>query len=173
MKTRYNKVFQELLSKFNLSDNFNYDIKLPNEILEILNDEIILTKNGITLKSFGKLCKATNDWENQSIIEDEQNHFHVDWLADSDSKMAFMLGAKTLILLSLKFSEQNFSNIRFSFSFQTPELSQEFDKLNGLYDENEDRYISDRLSFHSIRETDEIVNFENKNNFEALLILEI
>ncbi len=121
MTTTYNEIFKQLLTEYNLPDDFLFSIDLPTEVQTILNDKIIVTDLGITLKSFDRLYKATKEWENQSIIEDNENHFHVDWYFDTaDNKKAFMLGIKTLTLLADKFQKEKYNGIRFWYSFQTP-----------------------------------------------------
>ena len=101
MITTYNEIFKQLLTEYNLPDDLSFSVDLPTEVQEILNDKISITDLGVTLKSYGRLHKATQDWENQSIIEDSENHFHVDWhIEPVDNKKAFMLGVKTLTLLA-------------------------------------------------------------------------
>ena len=93
MKIKSNEIFRQLLTEYNLPEDFSFSVDLPTEIQNLLADKILITELGVTLKSFDRLHKAKEDWENQSIIEDNENHFHVDSHIDSsDSKNAFMLG---------------------------------------------------------------------------------
>jgi hypothetical protein len=55
---------------------------LPTGVQTILADQILTTEFGITLKSFNGLYKATESWDNQSFIEDNENHFHVNRYID-------------------------------------------------------------------------------------------
>ena len=84
-----------------------------------------------------------------------------------------MLGVKTLLFLSKKFDKENFSNIRFWLSFQTPKLAEKFDINNGLNKNDTGYLISDRLSFYSIREKEDIIDLEKENEYFAILIIDI
>ena len=174
MKIKYNEIFKQLLSKYSLPNDLTFSVDLPSEVQEILNDSIVITEFGITLKSFNRLYKATEDWENQSIIEDNENHFHVDWFIDpADSKKSFMLGVKTLILLADKFQKEKFEGIRFWYSFQTPELGQLYDAQNNLDSIEDEYFISDRLSFYKLRDGEHIISTSEENHFWALMIIDI
>ena len=175
MTTNYNGIFKLLLTEYNLPYDFSFSVDLPTEVQEILNDQILITKLGVTLKSFDKLHKASQDWENQSIIEDSENHFHVDWhIEPADNKKAFMLGVKTLTLLADKFQKEKINGIRFWYSFQTPELGQLWAKQNNLDEDNDEHYISDRLSFYKLRDGENVISTnENENKFCAILTIDI
>jgi hypothetical protein len=175
MTTTYNEIFKQLLTEYNLPDDFSFSVNLPTEVQEIIADKILITKLGVTLKSFDRLHKATQDWENQSIIEDSENHFHVDWhIEPADNKKAFMLGVKTLTLLADKFQKEEIKGIRFWYSFQTPELGQLWAKKNNLDEDDDEYFISDRLSFYQLRDGENIISTnENENQFSAILIIDI
>jgi len=171
---KYNRQFEELLNEFGLSNTLDFEINLPEDIKKILEDEIVHNEYGISLKSFGPLYKAKETWENQSTIEDNENHFHVDYFEEfSNSKSTFMLGVKTLKLLAEKFKQEKFSNLRFWFSFQTLELAKEFDRKNGFGENGSKHFISDRLSFHLKRENEVIISLEKENHDFAILIIDI
>jgi hypothetical protein len=156
MRIESNDTFRQRLVEYNLSRDLSFSVDLPPEVLEILGDEIIFNDLGITLKSFRGLHRATESWENQSW-EEYENHFHVDWLIDpQESREVFKLGVRTLILLAEKFMKDNRQGIRFPFSFQTPELGKQFAETNKIGDD--EHFISDRLSFYTIRENEEVVN---------------
>lgn len=175
MKITYNKIFNQLLTEYKLPNDFSFSIDLPAEVQQILDDQILITELGITLKSFGELRKAKKDWENQSIIEDDENYFHVDWYIEpASSKKAFMLGIKTLTSLADKFQKEKVNGIRFWFSFQTPELGKIWTEHNNLNEEDNEHFISDRLSFYKRRKGEEIIStelFESK--FWAILTIDI
>ena len=175
MTTTYNEIFKQLLTEYNLPDDFSFHIKLPTDIQEILDDQIIISELGVTLKSFNKLYRASQEWENQSIIEDNENHFHVDWYIDpADNRMAFMLGVKMLTLLANKFQKERIKGIRFWYSFQTPELGRLWSRENNLEVENDEHFISDRLSFYKLRDGENVISTnENENKFWAILIIDI
>jgi hypothetical protein len=175
MKIAYNEIFRQLLTEYNLPDDFSFSVDLPTEVQNILDDQIIITDLGITLKSFNRLYKATQDYENQSIIEDNENHFHVDWYIEPvDNKSTFKLGVKTLTLLACKFQKEKIKGIRFWYSFQTPELGRLWSKQNNLDEENDEHLISDRLSFYKLRDGENIVSTnENENQFCATLTIDI
>jgi hypothetical protein len=175
MSITYNEIFKQLLKEYHLPGDLSFSIDLPAEVHKILTDKIIMTGLGITLESFGGLYKATQDWENQSIIEDNENHFHVDWLiAPADSKNAFMLGVKTLILLAEKFQKERVNGIRFWYAFQTPELGKLWAKHNNLDEEDKEHLISDRLSFYKLREGEnKIAANEDGHKFWAILTIDI
>lgn len=119
----YNEIFKQLLTEYNLSEELSFSVDLPTEVQTILEDKILITDLGVTLKSMNRLYKATNDWENQSIIEDNENHFHVEWyLEASDNKKAFMLGVKTLISLADKFQKEKLVESGFGIRFKHPNL---------------------------------------------------
>jgi hypothetical protein len=173
MTTGFNDTFKQLLTEYNLPDDFSFSVDLPTEVQTILSDEILTTEFGITLKSFNRLYRAANLWENQSIVEDNENHFHVDWHIDPpDNKMAFMLAVKTLALLAVKFETANIQGIRLTLSFQTPELGQQSAIANAL--EHDEHCISDRLSFHTRRDGEEVITVgQFDNSFCAILIIDI
>src|SRR5687768_8434768 len=123
-KIRYNKVFARLLAEFKLPDNFSFAVEYPEDILAYLNKPIVLTEYGISLAP-NKLYKPKEPWENASVIEDYENHFHVDcYISPPDNKKTFMLGIKTLFALADKFQAEGCQKMRFWYFFQTPELSQ-------------------------------------------------
>ena len=175
MKTTYNEIFKQLLREYKLPEDFSFSIDIPTEVQNILNDQIFISELGVTLKSFDRLYKATEKWENQSIIEDNENHFHVDWYIESeDNKKSFMLGVKTLTLLAEKFKKEKLKGIRFWYSFQTPELGQLWTKLNNLENEDNEHFISDRLSFYKRRNNEEVFSTEEfENSHWAFLIIDI
>ncbi len=175
MKIKSNDLFKQLLREYRLPKDLAFSMDLPKEITNIISDTILITDYGIKLKSFGgELYKATESFENQSIIEDNQNHFHVDFYSvPCNNKNVFMLGIKTLQLLAQKFQDENIEDICCWFSFQTPELAELWAKHQNLYEENEEHYISDRLSFYKKRCGEVVISpeiFESK--FWAILTIE-
>jgi hypothetical protein len=175
MKTDCNDTFQQLLTEYDLPADLLFNVDIPIEVQSILHDSILITDLGITLKSFGGLYKATETWENQSVIEDNENHFHVDNYVDPpDNKKAFMLGVKTLVLLAKKFQKEKINGIRFTFSFQTPELGRQWTKQNNLDDDTDDYFISDRLSFLTRRDGEQIgIIKKDEKQFWALLTIDV
>lgn len=175
MKIQQNETFMQLLAEYHLSGDLSFSIDLPKEIQNIIEDKIVISEFGITLDSFSGLYKAKETWENQSIIEDNENHFHVESFIDPpDNKKAFMLGVKTLIALAERFQVEKINGIRFWFSFQTPELGQQFAKANHLDELGDKHYISDRLSFYKRRENEVVVTLnQSDNSFCALMIIDI
>jgi hypothetical protein len=175
MKTEYNEIFEQLLTEYNLPVDFSFPVDLPTEVQNILADKILITDLGVTLKSFGRLYQVKQDWENKSIIEDSENHFHVDWhIEPADNKKAFMLGIKTLTLLADKFQNERITGMRFWYTFQTPLLGQLWAKQNNFEEDDGEHFISDRLSFYKRRDGEEIVTTEMiENKFWATLIIDI
>jgi hypothetical protein len=175
MTTNYNTIFKQFLTEYDLSDDFSFSVDLPIEVQNILDSQILITDFGVTLTSFDRLYKAKQDWENQSIIEDNENHFHVDWYIEpADSKKAFILGIKTLTLLADKFQNEKISGIRFWYSFQTPELGKRWAIHNNLAEEDDVHLISDRLSFYKLRDGENIISTnENESQFWAILTIDI
>ena len=86
-----------------------------------------------------------------------------------------MLGIKTLILLAQKFEKQKISGIRLWYNFQTPELGKEWAISNNLHrSDDEEYFISDRLSFYTRREGEDIVDAVTTNDpYNATLIIDI
>ncbi len=173
MIIEFNETFASFLDEFEVPENFVFSVDIPTEVQKILDDEIIVSDLGISLKSFKPLYKVTKNSENTSIIEDKTNCFHVDsHISPANNKKAFLLGLKTLLLLADKFEKQDITGVRFWYSFQTPELGRQFFKSIGLGDE--DQPISDRLSFHTMREGEEIVEINNgEKSFWGILMIDI
>ena len=148
---------------------------MPVEVQSILDDQILITELGVTLKSFNRLYKANQKGENQSIIEDSENHFHVDWhIVPADNKKAFMLGIKTLTLLADKFQKEEIKSIRFWYSFQTPELGRLWAKQNNFEEDDIEHFISDRLSFYKLRAGENVISTnESENKIWAILTIDI
>ena len=156
-----------MLKEYNLPNELSFEMEIPNEVQKIIDSSVLMNE-----KEDHSLTKAS---ENQSIIEDEHNHFHVDWfVSPTDTKSAFMLGIKTLFLLANKFQEQKIAGIRFWYHFLTPELSKESDRAQGHYTEGDEYYISDRLSFYKRREGEEVITInEAEDSYNSLLIIDI
>jgi len=175
MTKNYNEIFKQLLIEYNLTDDFSFSMELPKEVQEIVDDEILITELGVTQKSFDRLHKVSQDWENKSIIEDNENHFHVDWhIEPVDNKKVFMLGVKTLTLLAERFQKEKIKGIRFWYSFQTPELGQLWEKQNNLDEDNDEHFLSDRLSFYKLRDGENIISTnEYEDKFWAILTIDI
>jgi len=175
MTKTFNKTFKQFLTEYNLPYDFSFSVELPTDVKKIIADQILSTELGITLKSFNRLHKATQSWENQSIIEDSENHFHVErYIEASDNKKAFMVGVKTLTLLAEKFQREGIKGVRFWYSFQTPELGRAWEKRNNFYEEDNECFISDRLSFYKVRDNEDVI-LENgiEDDFMAILIIDI
>ncbi len=175
MKTQCNEMFEQLLTEYNLPEDFSFSVDLPTEVQNILADKILITDLGVTLKSFNTLYEPTKDWENKSIVEDSENHFHVDWhIEPAENKKTFMLGVKTLTLLADKFQSENVNGIRFWYTFQTPKLGQLWAKQNNIDEEDDEHFISDRLSFYKRRDGEEVITTEMvESKFWATLIIDI
>ena len=58
MKTEYNETFVQLLAEYNLPYDLAFSVDIPQEVRGILDDEILITDLGITLRSFDSLYKA-------------------------------------------------------------------------------------------------------------------
>ena len=148
------------------------DVVIPNEIEDLLNEEIVKTKFGVTLNCWKNKLTKPSTHENMSIIEDNVNHFHVDTNAiPQNEETAFKLGIKTAILLLQKFAINGFANIQISYSFHTKEMSKQMDK--DLNCEVEDEYYyGDRISFHQVRKGEELRGDLEGFKYNAMLILE-
>jgi hypothetical protein len=175
MTINFNQTFHKLLAEFELPSSFDFHIEIPTEIQAILEDEILNASHGITLSTFGKLFKASTSSENQSIIEDQTNHFHVDWHIESgDSKKEFMLGIKTLILLAEKFQIENIKGIRFWYTYQTPELAKLEEKSFNHSTGDDEYFSSDRLSFYRLREGENVISIqEMEHDFCSIMMIDI
>jgi hypothetical protein len=175
LTTTHNQIFKQLLTEFDLTVDFVFDVEIPDEVQKIISDEISINEYGVTLKSFGGLYQANEIWNNQSLVEDYENHFHVDWTIDpADNKKAFMIGVRTLKLLADKFLNEKLTGIRFWFSFQTPELGRQHAKANNVDEDDDQYFISDRLSFYTRRAGEEVVTIDQSDkSFCALLVIDI
>lgn len=175
MKTYYNDTFRQLLTEYNLPEDLSFSVEFPNGVKKILNDEILETDFGITLKSFNTLHELTDDYESYSAIEDFENHFHVDWYIDPpDNKKSFMLAVKTLTSLADKFQNEKKEGIRFWSSFQTPEMGKQYAIAESLHEHGDEYLLGDRLSFYSRPNEEEKVEFDDNNSpFWARLIIDI
>jgi len=78
-------------------------------------------------------------------------------------------------LLANKFEEQQFRGIRFWYHFETPELTKQWAIAHNLHSgDEEEYYISDRLSFYTRREGEEIISVNpEEDSFNAILIIDI
>ncbi len=174
MNFKKNLLFNKLLKEYSLPVDFSFSVQIPREIRKILKSRILVSDLGISLEGLGKLYAVREKHETKTIIEDSQNHFHVDWyIKNPTNKKAFMLGVKTLYLLAEKFEKKKIKGVRFWYSFQTPELAKLLDKSLKIKDD-ETHYISDRLSFYTRRKGEEIISIKNfKKSFWAILIIDI
>jgi hypothetical protein len=85
-----------------------------------------------------------------------------------------MLGVKTLVLLAERFQKEKIYGIRFTFSFQTPGLGRQWAKENNLDEDTDDHFISDRLSFFTRRDGEQIdIIKKNEKQFWALLTIDV
>jgi len=173
MTITYNNLFNSFLIGYNLPEDFSFTVDIPKKVKKILNDEIIISKYGISLKSLKGIYNK--DYDQLPYDEDRQNHFHVDWYIDPpDSKKAFMLGVKTLILLAERFEKEQIKGIRFWHSFSTPELGEQWVKDHNLQEEDDEYNISDRLSFYTRRDNVEVISINNDvKQYETTLIIDI
>ncbi len=165
MKTGSNDAFKKLIQLYEIPENLDFKIRLPGNIKRILKDKIVQNRYGITLKSLSQLHEIREGWENRSIIEDSCNHFHVPQLNKKNPvQYSFKLSIKTLLLMSKKFIDSGYDNMRFWLSFSTPEQSREWAKQNKLHEEGNEYYISDRLAFHCLREGESVYNLSEREN---------
>jgi len=175
MTIKYNRIFRRFLSDFELPHDLSFSVNYPKEIAEIIDDEIIINKNGISLGSNGGLGELIDPWENYSIMEDYENHFHVDGYVDPpDTKQIFMLGIRTLIALAEKFENRKIRGIRLWYSFQTSELGEIWSKEKHFHNEGDVYLQSDRLSFYKRRKGEDVVGFKvNEKSYWARMIIDI
>jgi hypothetical protein len=175
MKTYYNSIFGQLLIEYNLPDDLSFPIDFPSQVREILDDEILETEYGITLKSINTLHELTDDYKSYSEIEDFENHFHVDWYIDPpENKNAFMLAVKTLTALANKFHKESKKGVRFWLSFQTPEMGKQHAISENIHEEGDEYFISDRLSFYTRTKEEDLEGVEFDDNlFWAKMIIDI
>ncbi len=167
MKTNFNSTFKNLLDKYNLPSDLNLSIDLPIKIQELLLDNVIKNEFGACFAKFWTPA-STDRQESQSFHEDSENHFHVDTYADIYSdKNAFEIGIKTMIELAKTLQKKNIDNVQLTYSFQSPDMGRTEAIKNNLHDDDDDEYfISDRLSFHTKRDGQIIVSddlFDNRH----------
>ena len=174
MKIYSNQTFKTLLSEFDIPHNLLFQFDLPKEVKEIVQNDIIETEYGITFKKNNSLYQP-NKKESKSIIEDNENHFHVDWFLDNATNQeVFKLGIKTILLLAKRIESKRIHNIRLSYSFQTSSMGKNWAIKNGLHEKGDEHYISDRLSFHTKRKGEEVISVDNlQNMFWAILVVDV
>ena len=175
MKTNYNDTFRQLLTEYNLPADLSFSVEFPKGVQEILDDEILETEFGITLKSFNTLHELTEDYDSYSEIEDFENHFHVDWYIDPpDNKKAFMLAVNTLTALASKFQKKKKKGICFWSYFQTPEMGKRHAISLNLHEEGDEYLLSDRLTFYTRPKEKKCEEFDdNDDPFWARLRIDI
>ena len=162
MEFKYNKIYEDFLTEYNLPNDFSFDVTLLENSIKVLESNILETDLGITVSDLNILTSFPRyDWETQSMMEDWENHFHVDWNQFKSEKESFMHWSKTLYLLALKFKDEWYTGMRFWYQFQTPKQSIDWEKANNLYVPWDDYCISDRLSFYRIRTNDSITERHN------------
>lgn len=168
-----NSVFLHFLHSYDLPGDLSFSCRIPKEVQEIVDSDILQTNLGITLTKLNKLRVRKEDWENQSTIEYDENHFHVDQFVTTEME-AFKLGAKTLWLLARKFEQQHISGVRLLYSFQSRQLGQAEAIENNIHSDGDEYHISDRLSFHRVRQHEEVVADDFFDTpYYALLILDV
>lgn len=163
-----------MLQTYNLPEDLSFTIDIPAGVHDILHQDIVIGALGITLGAT-KLYKRNEAWENQSVIEDSENHFHVaQFIEPENSRLAFMLGVKTLLLLADKFVKQNVTGVRLWYSFESPELGMQFAQAHGFHNDGDKYYISDRLSFYTRRIGEDVIVLNpDAVTFEAKLVIDI
>lgn len=170
-----NSALDRLLSEYNLPSNLNIHAAIPHEIQEILDDEIIKNTFWIGLRKMFIPTKNPEEF-GQSYYEDTNNHFHVDWYVSSDNKNkdSLVLAIVVLQKLVLKFEKAGISWIRFWLNFETSEMAKKFAVDNGLDEDGDEYHTSDRLSFYTRRDGQEVIssNFEGTQS-SAILIIDI
>jgi hypothetical protein len=173
MTIEFNDIFKNLLAEYELPEDLSFEFEIPEDVQEILDDSIIVSPYGVSLKSRNK--QYNESYENIHYDEDLDNHFHVDWSIDPpDAKKAFMLGIGTLILLAEKFEKERITGVRLWYSFQTPEMGEQWEKANGLYEEGSESFISDRLSFHTRRDNGPVMELnKDGQGYWAILVVDI
>lgn len=174
MVFKNNGTFRELLASYNLPDDFSFPLELPVELDALLDEPIVQTDRGFTLVPFETNDKAALTGAVSAVIEDEANHFHVDWYIDPpDSRQAFMLGVKTIHLLAQKFAAAGITEMRFVFSFQTPEQGEAQALAAGVHEAGDIYFISDRLSFYKNTDSDIFLQPDAFDPYAAVLWIEI
>lgn len=162
------------MAEFNLPDDFSFPLELPGELGALLDEPIVQTVRGFTLVPFETNGKAALTGAASAVIEDEANHFHVDWYIDPpDSRQAFMLGVKTIHLLAQKFAAAGITGIRFVFSFQIPEQGEAQALAAGVHEAGDIYFISDRLSFYKNTDSDIFLPPDAFDPYAAVLWIEI
>jgi hypothetical protein len=175
MITKYNNTFRHFLMEYHLPEDLSFSVDFPQEIKDILKDQILINNRGITLSSTGELGELSKQFQNYSELEDFENHFHVDQLINPpDNRDVFMLGVKALISLADKFHNQKVKGVRFWYSFQTPELGELWAKDRKLHEDSDEYLLYDRLSFYKRRRGENITGFrKNEKSYWARMVIDI
>jgi len=76
---------------------------------------------------------------------------------------------KTLTLLETRFKNKILIVLGFGIRFQTPELCRLWAEQTNLDEEDDEYFISDRLSFYKLRDGENVMSTsENENQFCAI-----
>lgn len=170
---KFNDIFHQLIKEYNLPADLSFPYEIPPAVQKIIEGEILQTELGITLSSLGPLRAAKEPWETRAIIEDNENHFHVDVYAH-DEASAFKLGIKILLLLAEKCTMQKIQGVRLWYSFQTAALGLKQSIDLHFHQDGDEYFISDCLSFHSRLGTEEIISSDLFDTpYFAILIVDI
>jgi hypothetical protein len=174
MVFKNNRTFRELLALYNLPDDFSFPLELPEELKTLLDAPIVQTDRGLTLAPFETNDNTALTGADPAVIEDDANHFHVDWYIDPpDSRQAFMLGVKTIHLLAQKFAAAGIAGMRFVFSFQTPEQGEAQALAAGIHEAGDVYFISDRLSFYKNKDNNIFLPPDAFDPYAAVLWIEL
>ena len=89
MEINFNSTFKSLLDEYKLPSNLDFDVDLPIEVQEILDNNIVADGFGVRFESkWAPFSKP--EPQGQSFFEDFENHFHVDWFIENiNNKKAF------------------------------------------------------------------------------------
>lgn len=175
MKISANTAFYSLCDAWNIPHDLNISCNLPDSITQFINRGIIINEIGLIGHSLSQLTMI-DEINNESIVEDDSNHFHIDGFEPNlSAEMQFRYGICIIIKLAEQARQLNLSGICFTYVFQTVEMANQFEQHLNFEGFKIANTTSDRISFHKIRDQQpNLAEISDDNAFytEMMLIVE-
>ncbi len=174
MNIKANSTFYKLCNDWNIPHDLHFACILPESITQFINRGIIINEIGLIGHSYSQL-NLVDEINNESIVEDDSNHFHIDGFEPNlSAEMQFRYGIYTIIKLAEQAQLLNLTGICFTYVFQTVEMANRFEQHLNFEGFKIAGNISDRISFHKIRgQESNWMQISDDNEFYAEMMLVI